>query len=65
MRVEPCVVGGASAKQLVEERGLKQISDPAEIQAIVDKVLAANPGPLEQYWGGKVGRRRLTLSNPC
>ena len=37
----------------MEERGLKQISDPAEIAAIVDKVLAAHPGQLEQFRGGK------------
>jgi len=48
----------------VEERGLKQISDPAEIQAIVDKVLAANPGPLEQYRGGKVKLKGMFVVGP-
>ena len=45
--------GDKSVGDIVEERGLKQISDPAEIEAIVDKVLEANPGQLEQYRGGK------------
>ena len=45
--------GGKTPGEIVEERGLKQISDPAEIEAIVDKVLEENPGQLEQYRGGK------------
>ena len=52
----PDLLTGADGKtpgEIVEERGLKQISDPAEIEAIVDKVLAANPGQLEQFRGGK------------
>lgn len=52
----PDLLTGADGKtpgEIVEERGLKQISDPAEIESIVDKVLAANPGQLEQFRGGK------------
>lgn len=45
--------GGKSPGEIVEDRGLKQISDPAEIEAIVDKVLEENPGQLEQFRGGK------------
>jgi len=44
---------GGSAKKLVTDRGLSQISDPAEIEALVDGVLDANPGQLEQYRAGK------------
>jgi len=44
---------GGSAKKLVADRGLSQISDPAEIEALVDGVLDANPGQLEQYRAGK------------
>lgn len=40
-------------KAYVESQGLVQISDVAAIEAIVDKVLADNPGQLEQYRGGK------------
>ena len=46
-------VDGKTPGEIVDERGLKQISDPKEIEAIVDKVLEANPGQLEQYRGGK------------
>ena len=55
-RISSDLLTGADGKtpgEIVEERGLKQISDPAEIEAIVDKVLAANPGQLEQFRGGK------------
>lgn len=37
----------------MEARGLVQISDPAELAAMVDRVLAANPKQLEQYRSGK------------
>ena len=38
---------------LIEERGLKQISDAGAIEGIVDQVLAANPDQVEQYRAGK------------
>ncbi|MBD0334084.1 MAG: Asp-tRNA(Asn)/Glu-tRNA(Gln) amidotransferase subunit GatB [Cyanobacteria bacterium Co-bin13] len=44
---------GGSPKAIVEKKGLSQISNPAEIEAIIDKVLADNPTELEQYRAGK------------
>jgi len=44
---------GGSPKAIVEARGLSQISDPKQIEAIIDEVLAANPDKLEQYRAGK------------
>jgi aspartyl-tRNA(Asn)/glutamyl-tRNA(Gln) amidotransferase subunit B len=44
---------GGSPKAMVEERGLSQISDPAQIEAMIDEVLAAHPEELEAYRGGK------------
>ncbi|WNZ24486.1 Asp-tRNA(Asn)/Glu-tRNA(Gln) amidotransferase subunit GatB [Leptolyngbya sp. NK1-12] len=44
---------GGSAKQLVEQKGLIQISDPNLIEAEIDKVIAANPNELEKYRSGK------------
>jgi len=38
---------------VIEERGLKQITDTSEIEAWVDEVIAANPEQSEQYRGGK------------
>lgn len=44
---------GASAKALAEERGLAQLSDAGELEAVVDAVLAENPSEVEGYRGGK------------
>ena len=43
----------ASADDIIESEGLKQITDSGAIEAIVDKVIAANPVPVEQYRAGK------------
>ena len=43
---------GKDAGAIVEERGLAQISDPALIEASVDKVLAQNDTLLQRYLGG-------------
>lgn len=40
---------------VVEERGMKQVSDTGAIEQVVDAVLAANPSKVEQYRGGKTG----------
>lgn len=32
---------------------ISQITDPAEIETMVDKVISDNPKQLEQYRGGK------------
>ncbi len=44
---------GKDAEAIVEEKGLKQVSDTGEIEKIIDEVIAANPGQLEQYRAGK------------
>ena len=45
--------GEGSADEIIEARGLKQITDTGAIEAIVDKVIAANPGQAEEYRAGK------------
>lgn len=40
-------------KKFVDNKGLIQVSDPAQIEAIIDTVLAANQKQLEQYRAGK------------
>ncbi len=40
---------------IVDERGMKQVSDTGAIEVVVDKVLAENPDKVEQYKGGKKG----------
>ena len=44
---------GGSAKALVEERGLGMISDVGALESIVEELLAAHPGEVEAYRGGK------------
>ncbi|GFE70343.1 Asp-tRNA(Asn)/Glu-tRNA(Gln) amidotransferase subunit GatB [Chroococcus sp. FPU101] len=44
---------GGSAKALVEKKGLIQVSDPKEIEKIIDEVIAAHPGELEKFRSGK------------
>jgi aspartyl-tRNA(Asn)/glutamyl-tRNA(Gln) amidotransferase subunit B len=43
----------AEPETIVDERGLGQISDTAELEAVVAQVVAANPAQVEQYRGGK------------
>ncbi|MDN5347166.1 MAG: aspartyl-tRNA(Asn)/glutamyl-tRNA(Gln) amidotransferase subunit [Clostridia bacterium] len=44
---------GKGARQIVEEKGLVQISDAGELAAIVEKVLAEHPQVVADYRGGK------------
>jgi len=44
---------GKGPRQVVEERGLTQISAADEITAVVEKVLAENPKAVADYRGGK------------
>jgi len=45
--------GAESADAVIESKGLKQISDSGAIEAMIDEVLAANPGQVAEYRGGK------------
>ncbi|MGD2160405.1 MAG: Asp-tRNA(Asn)/Glu-tRNA(Gln) amidotransferase GatCAB subunit B, partial [Gammaproteobacteria bacterium] len=42
-----------SADEIIESRGLKQITDSGAIEAMVDEVIAGNPEQFEQLKGGK------------
>jgi len=44
---------GKAPGTLVEERGLRQVTDTGAIEAAIDAVLAANPDKVEQVKGGK------------
>jgi aspartyl-tRNA(Asn)/glutamyl-tRNA(Gln) amidotransferase subunit B len=45
--------GEGLADQIIEKRGLQQISDTGELDKIIDGVLADNPDQVEQYRAGK------------
>jgi aspartyl-tRNA(Asn)/glutamyl-tRNA(Gln) amidotransferase subunit B len=44
---------GRPAAEIVAAEGLARIDDEAAIEAVVRDVVAANPGPVAQYRGGK------------
>ncbi|MFO8023755.1 Asp-tRNA(Asn)/Glu-tRNA(Gln) amidotransferase subunit GatB [Thiohalophilus sp.] len=45
--------GEGDADSIIDKKGLKQITDTGELEAIVEKVIADNPGQVEQYRAGK------------
>ena len=45
--------GAGSADEIIEQQGLKQISDSSAIEGIIRDVLDNNPKQLEQYRGGQ------------
>lgn len=47
------VTSGQSAREIVDRKGLAQVSDEAALEAIVDQVLQANPEQVATYVGGK------------
>lgn len=66
-RIEDNTVSGKIAKEVfeamwnsegeadvvIEQRGLKQLTDRSAIEAMIDEIIAANPGQVEQYRAGK------------
>jgi aspartyl-tRNA(Asn)/glutamyl-tRNA(Gln) amidotransferase subunit B len=46
---------GKPIEDIVDERGLKQVSDTSSLEPVIDEVIAENPGPVEQFRGGKEG----------
>ncbi len=50
---EAMVETGATAADIVEQRGLRQVTDTGAIDDAVDAVLAANPDKLAEYRAGK------------
>jgi aspartyl-tRNA(Asn)/glutamyl-tRNA(Gln) amidotransferase subunit B len=53
--LERMVETGQDVGAVVEEMGLRQVSDAGELGAVIDRVIADNPGPVEQFRGGKEG----------
>ena len=42
-----------SVDEIIEQRGLKQVSDSGAIEAAIDDILAANQDKVAEYRGGK------------
>jgi aspartyl-tRNA(Asn)/glutamyl-tRNA(Gln) amidotransferase subunit B len=45
---------GGEPVKIIDEKGLKQKSDPKELEMIIDKILADNKEKVDQYKSGKV-----------
>ena len=45
--------GEGSADEVIDKRGLRQITDTSAIEAVVDEVIAGNPSQVEEYRAGK------------
>lgn len=47
------ISSGRSAKSIIDEKGIKQISDSSEIESIVEEILNLNPKEVERYKAGE------------
>ncbi len=45
---------GKAAAVIIKEKGLVQISDTSQLEAIISKIIEANPGQVAEYKAGKV-----------
>lgn len=45
--------GTASADEVIEQQGLRQVTDTSAIEKVIDEVLAANPQHVAEYRAGK------------
>lgn len=52
---EEMAAAGKDADTIIKARGLKQISDPGQLTALIEKVLSQNDEQVRQYKGGKTG----------
>lgn len=50
-------------REIADKFGMKQMTDTAAIEAIIDEVIAANPSQVEQYKSGKVGLLGFFVGN--
>ena len=50
---EAMTTSGKDAKTIVAEKGLGQISDAGELEGIITRLVAANPGPAEEFRQGR------------
>ncbi len=52
---------GQSADEVIEAKGLKQVSDTGALEAMVDEVIAANPAQVEQFRAADDGKRKKLI----
>jgi len=52
---------GEAVGEIVDRRGLRQVTDTSALEAWVDEAIDENPGPVEQFRGGKEGALNAVL----
>ncbi len=57
--LETLLKDAGNVSELIKSKGLSQISDESELKAIVQKVLADNPGQLAEFRSGKIKVRQF------
>ena len=50
---EAMVAGEGEADAIIDQKGLKQVSDSGALEKVIDEIIARNPGQLAAYRGGK------------
>jgi aspartyl-tRNA(Asn)/glutamyl-tRNA(Gln) amidotransferase subunit B len=53
--------GEGSADEVIESKGLKQVSDSGALEAMVDEVIAANSAQVEQFLAADEGKRKKLI----
>ena len=53
--------GEGSADDIIETRGLKQVSDSGELEDMVDDIISASTAQVEQYLAADDGKRKKLL----
>ncbi|PIE41955.1 MAG: Asp-tRNA(Asn)/Glu-tRNA(Gln) amidotransferase GatCAB subunit B [Gammaproteobacteria bacterium] len=52
---------GGTADEIIEAKGLKQVTDTGAIEALVDEVIANNPAQVEQFLAADDGKRKKLI----
>lgn len=61
MVLSEMVKTGADPEHIIAEKNLGQIEDDSEIEKIIEKVIADNPGPVTDYKAGKLAALQFLL----
>jgi aspartyl-tRNA(Asn)/glutamyl-tRNA(Gln) amidotransferase subunit B len=56
-----CFEEGGDPRRIVEERGLRQVSDSGAIEGFVDQAIAANPKSVEDYRAGRTAAAQFLV----
>ena len=51
--LEEMFSSGKNSREIVDEKGLKQVTDQGEIEKVIEEVISNNPKMVQEYLGGK------------